>query len=135
MNAGARSASSTSTARCATPASKLPERLEQHATCSRFDGPMPPEQSSYRIYVDESIHDRDGFIVTSFVFDQNSLEDVVATCLRSHGLVPGIDEFKSSSTMHNSPPLRGLRAAMKRIVVHSDLRIALLILHPSSDRS
>ena len=83
---------------------------------------MPP-----CIYVDESIHERFGFIVTAFFFADQSVEEGIAEELRQHGLVPGVDEFKSSSVMQGQPELQKLRNNLKRLVTTSECQVGWLV--------
>ena len=67
------------------------------------------EKSPTQCYVDESIHVTEGFIVTAFVFSRGRFSVEIASALRDSGLVPGKDEFRSSSRMDSSQSMRRAR--------------------------
>ncbi|MBA3024414.1 MAG: hypothetical protein FP821_11040 [Sideroxydans sp.] len=60
-------------------------------------------------FVDESIHESVGHVVTAFVFAPKTFEDSVAATLRKAGLNPFYDEFKSSARMDTNPKMRAAR--------------------------
>lgn len=62
-----------------------------------------------RCFVDESVHDASGFVVTAFVFADATLEERVSRILIRAGLVPGTDELKSSSRMDSDPRMQAAR--------------------------
>jgi hypothetical protein len=78
------------------------------------------------VYVDESIHDALGFMVTAFVFSKSDLTEPVSQALAAVGLVPGTDEFNSGRHMASRPELRSLRDALLSIAA-STTKIAILI--------
>ena len=87
---------------------------------------MPLAKRRQWVYVDESIHDALGFIVTTFVFSNSNLSEPVAAALGEAGVVPGRDEFKSSVRMANSPQMRDLRDLVLAIAT-SSTKIAVLV--------
>lgn len=50
-------------------------------------------------YFDESIHHQANFILGAFVYSDVDLDADVAEALEQSGLRPGIDEFKSGSSL------------------------------------
>jgi hypothetical protein len=60
-------------------------------------------------YVDESIHDSIGMVVTAFVFASSDFENAVTEALREVGLNPPQDEFKSSGRMDTDDKMRAAR--------------------------
>lgn len=82
---------------------------------------------SRRIFVDESIHASDGFIVTAVVFDEAYLESAIASELQAHGFTAREDEFKSSASMRDNVVLQNLRSAIETVIIRSDARVALLV--------
>jgi hypothetical protein len=89
--------------------------------------PTCNSEEAYRIYVDESIHDADGYIVSAFVFDGGGLDVAIERELRTHGLTPGKDEFKSRTPMRDNLTLQQLRSAIQFAIVQSGAPVALLI--------
>lgn len=77
-----------------------------------------------RCFVDESIHPSLGMIVTSFVFSPENFEDLVAEELRTAGLSPFRDEFKSGNRMEDNPKMREARARLLSLAAGS-ARIAI----------
>lgn len=78
------------------------------------------------VYVDESIHDSHGFILTAFVFASPSLDEPVNTILSSFGFVPGSDEFKSGVLMRGNPKMQQVRDALME-TLHERTKLAILI--------
>ncbi len=60
-------------------------------------------------YIDESIHDSVGVVVTAFIFTDESFCDAVNWSLQKAGLVPPQDEFKSSARMDTNEKMREAR--------------------------
>ena len=69
-------------------------------------------RSLTQCYIDESVHNGAGFVVTAFVFASGGFERAVASTLRGVGLRPGEDEFKSSARMDTNPKMREAREAL-----------------------
>lgn len=61
------------------------------------------------IFIDESIHDKLGYIVTAFIYSRDDLEDQLSNALLSFGLEPRKDEFKSGIYMADNPEMQALR--------------------------
>jgi hypothetical protein len=57
-------------------------------------------------YIDESIHDSVGVVVTSFIFTDDAFSDDVTEALQKAGLNPPQDEFKSSARMDTNEKMR-----------------------------
>jgi hypothetical protein len=76
-------------------------------------------------YVDESIHDSLGFIVTAFLFSEVDLDEPVSRALLAVGLTPGLDEYKSGQRMAGNPQMRAAREAL--LSVACGTRMALLV--------
>ena len=94
---------------------------------------MNNNASISRVYIDESIHSDLGFIASAMVFDTNNLEDLVSDALRSAGMRPGIDEYKSGVIMRENPIGQALRDRILRIA-GSDVKLAVLF-SPANARS
>lgn len=60
-------------------------------------------------YIDESIHDSVGVVVTAFIFTDESFSDAVTESLQKAGLDPPQDEFKSSARMDTNEKMRKAR--------------------------
>ncbi|OGW45035.1 MAG: hypothetical protein A2Y66_04425 [Nitrospirae bacterium RBG_13_41_22] len=84
------------------------------------------------IYVDESIHDGLGFIVTAFICAEKDVDREIADELLKLGFQPGIDEYKSSIYMGHNPLMKKLREQLLNIA-RTQSKIALLIC-PSHER-
>ncbi|HEY6457802.1 MAG TPA: DUF3800 domain-containing protein [Steroidobacteraceae bacterium] len=63
-------------------------------------------------FVDESIHESLGFVVTAFVFGSTTFEDGVKQVLQRAGLRSPEQEFKSSTRMDANPQIRLARDAL-----------------------
>jgi hypothetical protein len=83
------------------------------------------------VYFDESIHDRAGFALGAYVCGPDA-DSVVSDALVASGLVPGVDEFKSSSRMDRDPQQAALRDLLKGDL--SGFRIGVAVA-PSSPRT
>lgn len=57
-------------------------------------------------YIDESIHDSIGVVVTAFIFTGSTFSDAVTEALQKAGLNPPQDEFKSSARMDTNKRMR-----------------------------
>lgn len=60
-------------------------------------------------YIDESIHNSVGVVVTAFIFTDDTFCDDVIETLQKSGLNPPQDEFKSSARMDTNEKLRKCR--------------------------
>lgn len=77
-------------------------------------------------YVDESVHEKSGFVATALVFGAPSLESDVARALEEAGLSPRDQELKSSARMDADPRMRAARDAIL-CLAGSSTRIAVFI--------
>lgn len=84
------------------------------------------------IYIDESIHDKAGFIIVSFVYSKKDLSPMVNDALLSLGYLPGHDEFKSSSIKVNDESSQLLRGNLMSLI-HHHAKVGLMVL-PRSKR-
>lgn len=82
---------------------------------------------TYHVYVDESIHTKDGFIITAVVATACPVDDDIANALISAGLQPGIDEYKSHNPKANNPTAQKLRADLHIILFQRNCKIGLVI--------
>lgn len=87
----------------------------------------PPSQSRCRIFIDESIHDADGFVLTAAIITYENLAPQIAQLLIEAGLTPGIDEYKSHTPKANDAQSRHLRDRLGELLFDSGARIALAI--------
>ena len=60
-------------------------------------------------YIDESIHDSVGVVVTAFIFTDDTFIENVTKALQKAGLNPPQDEFKSSARMDTNEKMRKAR--------------------------
>ncbi|MBS0472203.1 MAG: hypothetical protein JSR60_14110 [Proteobacteria bacterium] len=79
------------------------------------------------IFVDESIHSDAGIIVTALVFAKRPIDELVSDALVHCGLIPGVDEYKSSSPKANNEKSRKLRGLLKNIMWSEGCRLAICI--------
>jgi hypothetical protein len=71
--------------------------------------PKKRERKLTRCYVDESVQSDHGFVITAFVLTNGFFNRQVDKVLKTEGLVPGKDEFKSSYRMDANPAMRSVR--------------------------
>jgi hypothetical protein len=71
------------------------------------------------LYVDESIHDRAGFILAAAVWSEVRVDEAIEAILRRVGLRPRVDEFKSSALMAQDPARRALRDEFRWLLMRS----------------
>lgn len=71
------------------------------------------------VYVDESIHERGGFITIALVCAEADLSPSVSHALSTCGFQPGKGEFKSSATMNGDPASQRLRDELKWLLFES----------------
>lgn len=76
-------------------------------------------------FLDDSKHPKAGFCLGSFVFSETDLQEGIEKILRSHGLQPGHDEFKSSKIMKNSPVDTAVRDDLKQLLGPCKVGIAI----------
>lgn len=69
------------------------------------------------VYVDESIHERGGFIVAAAVYAPEPLDGAVFDALADCGFTPKVDEFKSSMTMVGNPAAQELRGRLRYMLM------------------
>lgn len=84
------------------------------------------------LYFDESIQERGEFIVGAFVYSDQDLSPAVDAAISKLGLVPKVDEYKSSAKMQENKQSQQLRAAIYGLL--RSTRIAVLVL-PSRERA
>lgn len=82
-------------------------------------------------YVDESIHDRAGFILGAYVFSPHDLTPQVFMKLEAVGLRPSVDEYKSSAKMSKDAKQRALRNELKELLWNVKLGLVVV---PSDER-
>lgn len=75
-------------------------------------------------FVDESIHESLGYVVTAFVFASGGFEDSVAGTLREAGLNAPRHEFKSSARMDANPQMRAAREGLLSLA-STDAKVAV----------
>jgi hypothetical protein len=78
------------------------------------------------VYVDESIHERAGFILISAVATQLDLSGLVSRLVRCTGVEAREGEFKSSTRMVSNPGMRRLRDALTHVIA-KHCRIGLAV--------
>jgi hypothetical protein len=83
-------------------------------------------------YFDESIQERAGFIVGSFVYSRSDLTPSVFAALAEAGLKPGVDEFKSGARMSAHPEQAKARDVLRGLLMN--VRVGVIVV-PSSERS
>jgi len=79
-----------------------------------------------RVYVDESIHERGGFIVIAAVASVEPIQSIMDEALLACGLVPGQDEFKSCMKMQGNEAAQILRSRV-RDILNTQCRVAIAI--------
>jgi hypothetical protein len=81
-----------------------------------------------RIFVDDTIHDGDGFVLTAAIVSFDDLAPSIAALLDAAGLVPGRDEYKSSAPKGANEQSRRLRAELSGLLhQYGQTRIAIAI--------
>lgn len=75
-------------------------------------------------YVDESIHSDCGFAATAFVFASGRIDRTVARALKTSGLQPNSEEFKSRARMDSDHRMVTARSRLLALVGF-DIRIAV----------
>lgn len=102
---------------------------------TRFDSPQ--KRTSRRrggyFFFDESIHDRGEFILGAFVYRETNPQQEISAILKSVGLMPGRDEFKSSAHMGRDPRQSVVRDELKDMILDGT-RLAVVVL-PSENRA
>ncbi len=82
-------------------------------------------------YFDESIHSKGEFILGAFVYSQNDVNGRVEEAIKSCGLVPGIDEYKSGTHVGKHLEQAELRDKLKGIVYRTKIGV---VVHPYDKR-
>jgi hypothetical protein len=77
-------------------------------------------------FVDESIQESINCVATAFVFGTKDFESSVLDALRSAGLSPPDEEFKSSARMDSNASMRDARAALLHIAA-TKARLAVVL--------
>ena len=79
------------------------------------------------LFVDESIHERQGFIVSAYVAAEPGMSAYAEAILVSLGFQPGRDEFKSGARMHGNPVLQELRDRFIRLAADGGRGVGLVV--------
>lgn len=79
-----------------------------------------------RVYVDESIHERGGFIAIAAVVSDEPIQSIMDEALLASGLVPGQDEFKSCMKMRGNEAAQLLRSRVRGIL-NTQCKVAIAI--------
>lgn len=79
-----------------------------------------------RVYVDESIHERGGFIVIAAVVSVEPIQSIMDEALLACGFVPGQDEFKSCMKMQGNDAAQLLRSRVREIL-NSQCKVAIAV--------
>lgn len=82
-------------------------------------------------YFDESIHEKDGFIIGAFIYYRADITPSVFGALTEVGLRPGIDEFKSSAKMAAVPEQIKARGRLRCLLDGVSTGIVVI---PSAER-
>jgi hypothetical protein len=85
------------------------------------------------VFVDDSIHDEDGFVLTAAVVTYDDLAPAIAKLLIKAGLTPGIDEYKSHSPKAGDERSQLLRSQLCELLSDTRSRIAVAVT-PRADR-
>jgi hypothetical protein len=80
-----------------------------------------------RIFVDDSVHDADHFVLTAALATIDDLAPDIARLLIEAGLVPRCDEFKSHSLKARDAGSRLLRSRLVDLLQRSRARIAIAV--------
>lgn len=86
----------------------------------------PIHRGLTQCYVDESIHEKLGFVVTAFIFASGRFDSKIATVIKEAGLTPYVDEYKSSARMDRNPQMRAARDGLLSFA-GSNAKIAVYI--------
>ncbi len=88
---------------------------------------MPLQRQAFtHCYVDESIHDSHGFVVSALVFADSRFDDKVAEALRASGLRLPDEEYKSSVRMDTDPRMQEARGSLIH-VLNTSARVAVVV--------
>lgn len=85
-----------------------------------------------KIYIDDSIHERGGFIISGIIVTKANIEDLISKSLRENGYDTEKDEFKSSLSYRKYPEMIDVRNDLKSII-SSECQIGLVVL-PISEK-
>ncbi len=78
------------------------------------------------MYIDENIHNEAGFILAAYIYADSDLSSLVDSILLSNGLIPGVDEFKSSLTMKNSKVSIAIRDEIKVLITKTKVGLTVI---------
>ena len=68
------------------------------------------------LFVDDSVHERGGFVLGGVVYSDVDPTDRIARALRDADLTPGVDEFKSRHRMDESSAMQLVRQSFNGII-------------------
>ena len=86
-----------------------------------------------KIYIDDSVHERGGFIISGIIITNKNIEDRISESLKCNGFNPDEFEFKSGLSFQKYPKMLEVREDLNNIIF-PDCKIGLVVL-PSSERS
>ena len=76
-------------------------------------------------YFDESMHSKGDFVLGAFVYSRVDVNKEIEEAIKSSGLVPGIDEYKSGIHVGRNPEQARLRDKLKSIVQKTKIGVVI----------
>lgn len=84
-------------------------------------------------YFDESIHSKGEFILGAFVYSQHDVDQQVEDEIKSCGLIPGIDEYKSGIHVGKHPEQAELRDKLKNLIFKTKIGVVVDLFHKRNE--
>ncbi len=88
---------------------------------------LEPRTPDCLVFVDESISDEGGFILTALVVAFDDVSDAVRAELRSAGYTPGTHEYKSSQSKAGNDASTKLRSGLQRVMFDRQCGLAIVV--------
>jgi hypothetical protein len=77
-------------------------------------------------YIDDSVHDKAGFVLGACIYSPNDLKDEIDRVITKNGFDPQTYEFKSSANFSKQPDNAKVREAFKGILLNCKLGIVII---------
>ncbi|WEK36924.1 MAG: DUF3800 domain-containing protein [Candidatus Pseudobacter hemicellulosilyticus] len=77
-------------------------------------------------YVDDSVHDKAGFVLGACLYSQNDLVAEIDTAIAENGFDPKSYEFKSSANFAKQPKQANVRESLKGMLLNCKLGIVIV---------
>ena len=80
-----------------------------------------------QFYIDDSVHDKAGFIIGACVYSDSDIDKKIELIIKSHGFDPKNFEFKSSTNYTKEPEKAKVREDLKE-TLYSNCKLGIVVI-------